>query len=458
MTRTSTPILIRLALATLCMVPAVAGAQPVLTADHAVQLALERNSQVINAAADVLSAKSGVYGAYSRVLPSVAFDLTRGGSQTRNASGYQIFGGATPVSSGTPEQTSYSTSKVFSGQWTVLSLASLASLSSARAGLKGAEHARQATRNLVALQARQQYYEVVKAVKQVEVNANALRLARDNSRRVRTLFEVGSVSRSDVLKQDVLTSQAEVDSIVAVQALLAQRNSLASFVGLQEATMGEVDTVLTVVPQDYDEATVLREAEANRPDLKAADADLKAARSAVMSSRYAYLPYVSVSGSASYSPFSDQTTLVPDESDPSRYVPRSAHNESDRQVGGRVALSWDIVDGLSRNATAAQARAGFERARNANEVLRRDLAGQVHAVILTYRQVLSAEVAARAALESATESLRLTQQKYNVGSATILDLVDAQVQLQRAQSQVIAAQAAVRVVQAQIDQVRGLAL
>ena len=53
------------------------------------------------------------------------------------------------------------------------------------------------------------------------------------------------------------------------------------------------------------------------------------------------------------------------------------------------------------------------------------------------------------------ENLNLTQQKYNVGSATILDLIDAQVQLARARSDEVSAEAAIRVAEAVVDRVRG---
>ena len=62
---------------------------------------------------------------------------------------------------------------------------------------------------------------------------------------------------------------------------------------------------------------------------------------------------------------------------------------------------------------------------------------------------------ARRAVESATENLNLTQQKYNVGSATILELIDAEVQLQRARSDAVSALAAMRVAEAFIERVRG---
>ena len=62
---------------------------------------------------------------------------------------------------------------------------------------------------------------------------------------------------------------------------------------------------------------------------------------------------------------------------------------------------------------------------------------------------------ARQTLESATENLNLVQQKYNVGSATILDLIDSQVQYNRAQSDLVSALASIRVSEATLERVRG---
>jgi outer membrane protein len=426
-----------------------AGAQAPLTADRAVRLALERNSQVINANADVLSARSTAYGAWSAVLPSVSASLTRSGSQIRHQRGMTVVGGQFTVPTTTPEYDSYSTTPEVGGAWSVLNLSSLANVAAASAGLQSAQWQRRATRNSVALQARQQFYEVVKAVKLLEVNDHALQLARDNERRVRVLFEVGSVSRSDLLKTQVQTAQSQLDSIAAVQALLEQRNALAGFIGVAESQLGEVDTVLTVSPMEYDEVAVLREAEQNRPDLQAARTALSSSRSGVWATRLSWLPYVTLAGSAVYDPFSDSKTFDEDG------IPTSAHSEYDRRVSGSVALNWDFLDGLSKSAASAGARARLARAQSAYDVLRRDLAGEVHQATLTYQQALASERLASTAVASATENMKLTQQKYNVGSATILDLIDAQVQLQRAESQRVSALALIRVAEARLDQVRG---
>ncbi|MFM8560339.1 MAG: TolC family protein, partial [bacterium] len=84
-----------------------------------------------------------------------------------------------------------------------------------------------------------------------------------------------------------------------------------------------------------------------------------------------------------------------------------------------------------------------------------NLEGEVRNVLLGHQEAREREALARRALDSASENLNLVQQKYNVGSATILDLIDSQVQLQRAQNDLVSALADIRVAEAAVDRVRG---
>ena len=95
------------------------------------------------------------------------------------------------------------------------------------------------------------------------------------------------------------------------------------------------------------------------------------------------------------------------------------------------------------------------RARETRDGLVRNLEGEVRQTLLDHQVSHDRASLGRRTVESASENLNLVQQKYNVGSATILELIDAQVQLQTAQSNVVKALAAIRVAEAQINRVRG---
>jgi len=429
-----------------------------LTADRAVQLALRQNIQVIGAEANLLDARGGMYGAWSPLLPHLSASLSRFGTDISNEKGGRnVGGGLTPTISS--DFVAYGTTPSVGGSWSFLNLSSIAGFSSARGALKAARLSRDAIRSQVALDARRQFYEVVKAVRLAQVATGALHLARDDERRVRALFEVGSVSRSDLLKAQVRTAQSELDSLTASQTVIVQRITLAGLVGVKETEMGEVDTVLAVEPQDYDEGRLLSEASSARPDIKAADADVKAAQARLNSARFSRLPYVTASASVDFNTRSRSTSGIDPPGAPPLFTPGKAgsSSETDRQFSGQVALNWNVFDGLQTDSRIASARAQVMRARADRDALRRNLESEVHQALIAYREAVERDKVARRALESATENLKLTQEKYNVGSATVLELIDAQVQLQRAQSDGVSALAAIRVAEAQLDRVRGRA-
>ena len=440
-----------LALVAVVSIPAVCGAE-LLTADGAVKLALQKNPQVVNSAASVLDAKSGLFSSISGIAPRVSASLSRSGSWTRNNSGQEAFGSFSTAPSSL-DIDSYSTTPGLSASWSVLDLSALSGLSAARQSLKAARWYQVATRNNVALGVRRQFYAVVQATHLARVNADALKLARDNERRVRALFEVGSVSKSDVLKAQVQTAQSQLDSLTSAHQITTQRISLASALGLVERSMGAIDTTLSVTPAEYDEALLLAEAGKNRPDLLAAHAGLKSAESSRWSARFSRLPYVTVSGSAGFkTKSSTRTTVI---TPPPPDTVSSAESTTDRNYRATIALNWDLFDGFATEAQNASAQARLVRAQESYDALQRNLEAEVQQALLSYREALETVEVADRAVESATENLKLTQQKYNVGSATILDLIDAQVQLQRAENQDVSARAGVRIAEAGIRRVSG---
>jgi outer membrane protein len=430
--------------------PAMALAAP-LTADEAVRIALQKSPAILQSEASVLSARSGLWSAYSQVLPSVSAGANRDGSFTREASGTQAFGTFTiPSSSFDSER--YSGSYGLSGQWSVLDPGGIAGLSSARSAMRAANFGRQATRADVRLETRRRFYDVVKAMHLSRVSNQTLRLSRDDERRVRALFEVGSVSKSDLLQAQVRTSQSQLDSILAVHSVAVSRLSLATQLGTPERELGEVDSTLTVTPAPVDLGSLLEEARRQRPDLKAAEADVRAAELSMRSAHWSRLPSVSVSGS--YTPKNVSSSKFFNDIAPRDTATTSAF-ETEGIYSGRVAVNLPIFDGFATDARVAAARASMVRTRETRDALVRNLEAEVRQVVLEYQLAVEREALGRRTVESATENLNLVQQKYNVGSATILELIDAQVQLQRAQSDLVSALADIRVAEAALDRVRG---
>lgn len=423
-----------------------------MTADRAVQIALRKNSQVIQAEASVLDSRSGLWSAYSGVLPRVSGSWSRSGSYSKtppSVSVFQILDTTIVSRADETVRESYTTSPGLSGSWSVLNLSSWRGVQSAQKGMQAAKLSRTATRNDVVLSVRRQFYEVVKAYHLLRVSSGALKLARDNERRVRALFEVGSVSKSDLLKARVQTSQGQLDSLMSDHNVISQRIALASQLGIAEAEVGDVDTTLTASARAVDRSTLLADARRSRPDLRAAEADVKAAEAGLSSARFARLPYVTAGGSYDFKTSTRSKTAVVGQE------PRSGFSDVDRSASGQIALNLDVFDGLATDARITSARARLMRARETRDALVRNLDSEVQQSVLGHQEAVEREALARDALASASENLNLVQQKYNVGSATILELIDSQVQLQRAQNDLVTALAAIRVAEATIERVSG---
>ena len=439
-----------LALAVLAL-PALAHAAP-LTADEAVKLALQKNSSVIQAEASVLSARSGLWSAYSGVLPTIGADYTRNGSITGESRGNQVFGSQTiPSSSFDSER--YSGSYGLSGRWSVFNPSALVGLSSARQSMRAANQSQRATRADVRLETRRRFYAAVKSMHLSRVASQALKLSRDDERRVRALFEVGSVSKSDLLKAQVRTAQSQLDSLLFDHSVVTQRIALAQQLGMSETELGDVDSTLTAAHEAVDGAVVLAEARKHRPDVIAAEAELRSAELGLRSAHWARLPSLSVSGSWTPRSTSSQKQF----NDAAHTLLTSGAFESRKAYGGQVTVDLNLFDGFATDARVAGARAQWLRARETRGALLRNLEGEVRQTLLGYQEAVEREALGRRTVESASENLNLVQQKYNVGSATILDLIDSQVQLQRAQSDLVSALADIRVAEAAVDRVRGKA-
>ena len=107
-----------------------------------------------------------------------------------------------------------------------------------RAAKKGRESTVErnfATRADIALEAYRLFYELLKSEKLAHVANENLTLTRDQLLRTQALFELGSVAKGDVLKQQVQVSQAQLDEIRERRSVLIARARLANLLGLDPA-------------------------------------------------------------------------------------------------------------------------------------------------------------------------------------------------------------------------------
>ena len=415
--------------------PDAAPARGDLSVDQAVRLALERNKDVLSSAENVEAASGFKKQALQSYLPR----LSAGASYSHNFNTTGFFDPNTQqfVAFGNDN---YGVRYVLSQN--ILDVASLKSINAAGKDLAASKLDYSFSRADLALLAKQQYYQLLAAQELATVSDSALALSNRELQRTQSLFELGMVAKSDVLKAQVRVSQSQLDVIRDHGNVVDARARLANTLGQQPTDDLRASDPLTETPVNVDSTAIIADAIAHRADLQAAQKSWEAERARSSAAKIWYFP--TLAGRVSYANTNGEGL-----------IPFSGFDEDFRTAS--VGLNFPLFDGVVGNkgeAQAAEARA--EQARYAYERLRLDIGVELRGAINTARQANEGLTVAKTGLESAEEDLKLSQEKYNVGSGTILDLLDAQVNLQRSRQQYVVALTAARIAEAQIERARGV--
>lgn len=291
-------------------------------------------------------------------------------------------------------------------QYRVLDFSRGAMVEMSRQGRVAAESQRDAVRNEVAHRVAERYYGALMAKAFVTVREDAVKSLEESLRIANERLKAGAAVRADTLTLDVKMAEAR-------EALIRSRNGLLLAVAALNAAIGSGEELTAEQLQEANEpGDVARPSAgrggrgAERPELRALGAAVKAGSAAEERARGAGLPTVSAFG-----------TFDLDSGNGSDY-------ENSYFAG--VALEWDLFDGFRRSSAGEKAKA--ERL-----ALERDLAEAAINVSLDVRQAeLQVQDAwerlgvAAKSIESAQEALRVTRERYQQGSADIAELTVAQ--------------------------------
>ncbi len=309
-----------------------------------------------------------------------------------------------------------------------------------------------ATGDAAAAGAVNQRFQVTLATKQIFYNALAsedlVRVAESQVRRAQQQLQIsveklhaGSATRSDSLRSTVDYGNARIVLLQAQANLATAEANLGRQIGVDALVRAIPDTVLPAVP---DTADLRRAALESAPAVEQAESQASAARAQVWSARSQYWPSLTVSytnnrqgaGSPSFPLF----------------------NNYPETFSWRFGVSWTLFNGFSREANQVSASVN----RDIAEARAADTRRQVNALITQELAALSTAVEqiniARDNLAAATEDLRVQNERYRVGAATILDLLTSQAALTQAQVNVVQTRFNYLIARAQVEAVLGRTL
>lgn len=311
----------------------------------------------------------------------------------------------------------------------------LAEYRSAGAQVRAAEASRRAQRFVTILETKSAYFEAEAASRLLDVARQRLARAAQQQEFASTRLEVGTATRSDVLRAELELANAELAVVDAETALRTARLALGRQVGLEQEVQPADSTLPARAPELPEGAALEAMAVSASPMAVSARAAYDESRAHRYASVTGYIPTLRATGGLDWFSF--------------EWPPQ------DRSWNLRLVASLPLFNGLQREAGLARANATLRtaeaRARDAEigaRLVARDAAARIGSA---ERRV---EISDRA-VELAREDLRVQEDRYQFGAATILELLTSQVALSDAEVAQVRARQQLGVAVAELEAVLG---
>lgn len=386
-----------------------------LTLAEAVRLALEKNPTVQAADAYVQSVQEGIGEAKAARLPRVDFSegFTRGNNPVYVFGGFltqrQFTAGdfALGFLNTPPPLDIFRTQ--FSAALPLYDAGQTGRrIKDAKLSVQGASETGQRTRQEVIFNVVKAYTDELLARENVRVAEAAVKTAQSDLHRAEARQEEGQAVPSDLLSARVRLAQAQEDLLQAQNAVDLAHAALNVAIGLPEDAATNIESGLK---ESNFKAGALAERQQHalnsRPDLREASLGFERAVNGSHMARAEFLPKVNVFSSW--------------EEDNQTFLTRGGNNWT-----AGVSLNFNVFDGGANRARLAAARYRQAQAQAQVTQLAAAVKLQVREAYLNLTTAQQRVEVSRQAQSEAEESLRIIQNRYEGGLATITDLLQVE--------------------------------
>jgi outer membrane protein len=267
------------------------------------------------------------------------------------------------------------------------------------------------------------YYKLLTQQERLEAAQQTLKTAQTTQDAAEAQLVNGRSTLPDVLNARAETSQAVFDRESADGDEKISRVTLTETLGVEPSPDIIIDGEKTAPLPDAltmpIDALIAR-AMADRPDLMAQAAEIRAADDAIRSAKSEYLPKISLSANAA------QTSVWPT-TDYGQLGDASVPTWS-----AAVAVEWRLFDGGARKNEVAAAESQKRAAQDELREKRDQTTREVWTAYIGFRTALRKQQAAVALLDSANASYSASLEAYKFGVKNLIDVVTAERQLAQA--------------------------
>jgi outer membrane protein TolC len=276
----------------------------------------------------------------------------------------------------------------------------------------------------VTLQTKQAFYNALATEELVRVAEAQVKRTQQELQISVDKLRAGSATRSDSLRSAVDVGNARLALLQAQANLEFAQASLGRQIGVDQPVRATADSALPALP---DTATLRAEAIAKAPQVQQADAQARAAAAQVWSSRSQYFPTLNVT-------YGDNRQGI---SSPS--WSRLVDGGYPETFSWRFGLSWTLFNGFAREQQLVSSKVSHDVAVARAGDTRRGVNAQLTQQLAALETAFAQLDIARSNVAATTEDMRVQQERYRVGAATILDLLTSQANLTQAQVSLVQA-------------------
>jgi len=392
-----------------------------ITFEEAVQIALNKNITLAQAQNAVASSEASVRGAKMSFLPNLQLNTT--GAQTYGRNFSETTGDVLNQNNQSLNAGLSSSITLFNGMQNVATLHEAEQNKSASS--LDLTRAKQTTVFTVA----SNYLSIVTAQEQLKVQQQNLASLEAQEDQIKKMVDAGARAISDLYTQQASTAAARLAVVNAQHDLELGKVDLIQTLNLDPKVTYDFvpPAVNDSAVASYNLDSLIARAYAQRTDLAADAARVDASAQGVKAANAGWWPTVSLSAgyNSSYSSATGQPFL----------------NQLDQARGGSIAIgvSIPIFDRGQTSVAAQKAKVEEDNAKLALDAQKQQVAVDVKRAYLNFQSAGEQLAAAKAQLAASDLAVKTSQQRYQAGAGTLVELTQARAAQVQAASAVVSA-------------------
>ncbi len=289
----------------------------------------------------------------------------------------------------------------------------------------------------VALQAKQSFFDVRRADELIRVAEARVTRAQQSEEAAQRRMQVGSGTRSDVLRARLEANQARQALLQAQSQRRAATYALGAVIGADGPVAAQPGEEPGPADLALSDAELVELVEQQSPAVQTAEADVAASDAGLRSARTQYFPTLRASGG--YDWFNQDASF----------------NGGRTSWSTRLSLSYPLFNGFGREDAVQRASVQANVSRIQLDASRRQARADLEGVLTSLRLAEEQIVLAAEAVDVAAEDLRVVEERYRLGAATSIDLLQSQTALVEAEQALVNARYDYLIARAQLEALVG---